>query len=233
MTDEFSLAYTKPEAEAYFAFGNAEQQGDKYLKLALDSLPVTGARVLDYGCGFGHSVSVLVPFMPKEIVGVEPSETMLAEAKRLLQKGEFGADTKVTFELLTSLPLPYTDANFQGILSRYVFHYISDTKPVLQELFRVLAPSGWLVAIFSDVTFHAGYDHLANTPLPLKFKEVMTARTLAKPGKEIVKNAQDVGFEIIKYEILPSDNNVAALDPIYPHKDKIRIEAGLLVARKI
>lgn len=212
-------------------FDDMPQPVDAVLESALRSVEIQGAEVLDYGCGLGREAPRLLSLGASKVVGCDPSSEMIAGAQQKLGEGKRGDAAVVNFDVVEKLPLPYEDNSFRGVLSRFVFHYVPDTKAMLMELHRVTKPDGWLVAVFSDVQFEPGFEHLANTDLPLEFPGGASARTLAKPGSEIIENAKAAGFEIVRFEDIP--NATAAIIPdSYQYKDKIRLETGLLIARK-
>jgi len=89
-----------------------------------------GGRVLDLGCGIGHSFEELAP---RETVGVDLSAEALA--------GQ-GRETHVAD--MRDLPLP--DGSFASVLSVQSIEHVPDPERVLAEVVRVLEPGG--TAIF-------------------------------------------------------------------------------------
>ena len=87
-------------------------------------------RVLDLGCGVGHSFRELAP---RETVGVDMSAEALAGQER---------ETHVAD--MRSLPLP--DDSFASVLSVQSIEHVPDAERVLAEVVRVLEPGG--TAIF-------------------------------------------------------------------------------------
>lgn len=87
-------------------------------------------RVLDLGCGVGHSFSELAP---RESVGVDLSAEALA-----------GQDRETHVADMRSLPLP--DASFASVLSVQSIEHVPDPERVFAEVVRVLEPGG--TAIF-------------------------------------------------------------------------------------
>lgn len=231
MIDRFPFRYTEDEALRFRTVDRMEQPIDPVIDAALKTVNIQGERILDYGCGQGRMAPELLRHGATDVVGCEPSADMVKWANKFLMEGMRGDPARVHFELLETLPLPYGSDSFGGALSRFVFHYIRETKEVLAELHRVLKPGGWLVAVFSDVHFAPGYEHLANVDLPLKFIGGASAQTFAKPGREIVENAKAVGFEITRYENV-DNGSIATVDESFPHRDKVKLETGLLVALK-
>ena len=87
-------------------------------------------RVLDLGCGVGHSFSELAP---RESVGVDLSADALAGQERETHVADMRA-----------LPLP--DASFASVLSVQSIEHVPDPERVFAEVVRVLEPGG--TAIF-------------------------------------------------------------------------------------
>jgi SAM-dependent methyltransferase len=95
---------------------------------AADLLPP--GRVLDLGCGVGHSYSLLAP---RETVGVDIAPAALEGQER---------DTVVAD--MRSLPFP--DGSFDSVLSVQSIEHVPDPERVLAEVRRVVRPGG--VAVF-------------------------------------------------------------------------------------
>lgn len=96
-----------------------------------------GARVLDVGCGPGHSLALLVDEFGLVASGIDPSSKMLAQAVRrapqaTLSQGRMEA-------------LPYAVASFDVVLCECVLSLGEDEQASLAELDRVLRPGGLLI----------------------------------------------------------------------------------------
>lgn len=87
-------------------------------------------RILDLGCGVGHSYHLL---SPRETVGVDLDAEALA--------GQ-GRETHVA----DMRDLPFPDDDFDGVLSVQSIEHVPDPERVLAEVHRVLKPGG--TAIF-------------------------------------------------------------------------------------
>ena len=88
-------------------------------------------RVLDLGCGVGHSFELLAP---RETVGVDLSE----DALRGQERATIVADMR-------ALPLP--SGSFDGVLSVQSLEHVPDPERVVAEARRVLAPAGTAVFV--------------------------------------------------------------------------------------
>lgn len=96
-------------------------------------------RVLDVGCGTGDLLRVLAPLVtPGSAVGIDLSETMIAEAKRRSS----GSASNVSFQVGNALDLPFESGSFDRVLATQVLLHIPDPWAALAEMCRVLAPTG-------------------------------------------------------------------------------------------
>lgn len=97
-------------------------------KLAEPYLP--DARVLDLGCGVGHSFHLLAP---RETIGVDLDAGALAGQER---------ETVVA----DMRDLPFADGSFNAVLSVQSLEHVPDPERVLAEVCRVL--TDWGTAVF-------------------------------------------------------------------------------------
>ena len=104
------------------------------LRQALEGVE-SPARVLDVGTGTGVAALALAHwFRSAEVVGVDLSPAMLAEAER---KG-----SRVRFEVADASRLPFADESFDLVV-------LMNAVPFFDELARVTAPGGMAVFSFS------------------------------------------------------------------------------------
>jgi ubiquinone/menaquinone biosynthesis C-methylase UbiE len=105
---------------------------------ALDSAP---PRALDLGTGTGAGAFAIARRFPDaEVVGVDMSTRMLAEAERQ-RPGDLRA--RVTFQRADASALPFPDGSFQ-----LVAH--ANMIPFFDEVARLLAPGGHALFAFSS-----------------------------------------------------------------------------------
>ena len=101
-----------------------------------------GARSLDLGCGGGH-VAFAAAAAGAAVTAYDLSAEMLAavtqEAER---RGLGGIETRQG----AAETLPYADATFDAVLTRFSAHHWRDVPAALAEARRVLKPDGLLVA---------------------------------------------------------------------------------------
>lgn len=96
------------------------------------------ARVLDLGCGGGH-VSFNVAAHVREVVAYDLSPDMLQVVGRAAR--ERGLENVTTTQGMAEA-LPFEDASFDYVLSRYSAHHWRDFEAGLREAARVLKPGG-------------------------------------------------------------------------------------------
>jgi len=116
-------------------------------------------RVLDVGCGIGHSYELLAP---RETVGLDVDPDVLTGQDRETCTGDMRA-------------LPFADASFSSVLSVQALEHVPDPERALREVRRVLRPGG--VAVFvtpNRLTFGLPdevidpYHHVEFTPAELR-----------------------------------------------------------------
>lgn len=127
-------------------------------------------RVLDVGTGPGL-VAAAAAEQGAEVVGVDFSEAMLAEASRLHPAIEFRA--------ASAEALPFPDSTFDAVVGNFILHHAGRPAKVLEEAFRVLRRDGrvgftvWadlskleaFGLFFAAVAEHAGAAELPHGPL--------------------------------------------------------------------
>lgn len=88
-------------------------------------------RVLDLGCGVGHSFELLAP---RESVGVDADADALAGQARETHMADMRE-------------LPFEEGSFASVLSVQSIEHVPDPERVLAEVVRVLAPGGRAVFV--------------------------------------------------------------------------------------
>lgn len=116
-------------------------------------LPAAAARVgalspaprqaLDVGCGAGHLSFALAPHV-QHIVALDPSESMLATVASAAAERRLST---VASRQGRAEQLPYPDAHFDLVCTRYSAHHWLALERALGEMRRVLAPGAPLLLI--------------------------------------------------------------------------------------
>jgi SAM-dependent methyltransferase len=99
--------------------------------------------LLDVACGPGLIVCAFAKVV-KHATGIDLVPAMIEHAKGLQREKNL---TNVTWQVGDITPLPYPDASFSIVTSRYAFHHFLDPLAVLQEMKRVSKSGGKIVMI--------------------------------------------------------------------------------------
>jgi ubiquinone/menaquinone biosynthesis C-methylase UbiE len=150
--------------------------------------PTQVKEIIDLGCGTGRFSAALADAFAARVIGFDPSEKMLAEARR---KGS----GSVVFRRGSGDALEASDASVDLVFLSMVFHHLSDPGRTAREAFRVLRPGGFVVvrnssrehaASFAHVKFFPRFAALAEDHLP----SVGTMRT-AFLDADFIETAQE------------------------------------------
>ena len=98
-------------------------------------------RVLDVATGTGFTALAFASRV-KEVVGLDVSEGMLAQARANAQKEGLA---NVTFEKGAAESLPFPDAIFDKVTCRVAPHHFLSVERFCSEAYRVLKPGGKLL----------------------------------------------------------------------------------------
>jgi ubiquinone/menaquinone biosynthesis C-methylase UbiE len=132
------------QAAAYLS-SSVHAQGAEFALLQAQVAGRGDARVLDLGCGAGH-VSFHVASAVAQVIAYDLSQQMLDVVAAAAS--ERGLDNVSTVRGAAE-SLPFDDAEFDFVFSRYSAHHWSDLGLALREVRRVLKPGG--LAAFIDV----------------------------------------------------------------------------------
>jgi demethylmenaquinone methyltransferase/2-methoxy-6-polyprenyl-1,4-benzoquinol methylase len=143
--------------ESMMAFGT----GRWYRRQALERAGLTAGRlVLDVAVGTGLVAREAVGITgdPRLVVGLDPSPTMLHEARRLLG---------IPAVLAVGERLPWRDASFDFLSMGYALRHLTDLTATFQEFARALKPGGTVLLL--ELTKPQGWLQLAFLRLYLKW----------------------------------------------------------------
>ena len=110
----------------------------RFLVSRIDATP--GDVVLDVATGTGAVARELIRQKGCNVVGLDQSVEMLAEARRRL-----GADVRLVEASAERLPFP--DNSFDALTFTYLLRYVEDPAATLRELARVVRPGGSIGAL--------------------------------------------------------------------------------------
>jgi ubiquinone/menaquinone biosynthesis C-methylase UbiE len=95
-------------------------------------------RVVDLGCGAGHTAMNLAP-RAATVTAVDVTPEMLAVAEHLAKERGLG---NIVFRQADVATLPFADGAFDVAVSRFSAHHFAEPARALLEAARVLAPGG-------------------------------------------------------------------------------------------
>jgi len=99
--------------------------------------------VLDVACGPGLVACTLAE-VARHVTGIDLTPAMIEQAQA---KQRSRGLTNLTWLIGDALPLPFPDAAFSVVVTRYSFHHFLDPKAVLAEMVRVCKPVGRVAVI--------------------------------------------------------------------------------------
>lgn len=166
--------------------------------------PRPGARFVDVGCGAGRAVAELTD-LGVRCIGLDPSDAMLAAARRRWPELEFDQGTA------EALPLP--DGAFAGYRADKVFHEVVEPQRAIREAWRVLAPGGRIVLLGQDwETF------VIDSADPVLTRTLVQARADTVPSPRAARGYRnlllDQGFTEVNVEVHTAVLTDAAMLPI-------------------
>lgn len=141
-------------------FGSvSSHSAESSLSVLLDlARPQPTNVALDVACGPGIVTAAFAPHVAR-ICGQDVVPAMVDRARA--RASELGL-TNTSFDVGDSNALPYADATFDLVVTRFSFHHFHEPLRALQELYRVCKPTG--AVIVADVApapeASAGYDEV-------------------------------------------------------------------------
>lgn len=142
------------------------------------------ARILDVGCGFGHSFHELAQrFKPDVIVGLDADPGLVERAGPQAQS----CAAKVELRAGNAAAMPWPDASFDLVYCHQTFHHIVAQEEALAEFFRVLKPGG--VLLFAEST----RKYIHSLQIRLLFRHPMDVQRTAEEYTAMIRRA---GFDL-------------------------------------
>jgi SAM-dependent methyltransferase len=170
--------------------------------------------ILDLGCGTGRYSGALSEHFGASVVALDPSEKMLAQARR-----KPAARVRYLHGSGEALPLP--DASVDMIFMSMVFHHFTAREQVALECLRVLRPQG-VAVLRAGVT-----DRIDDYPYVPFFPRTrdLIARSLTSLAS-VRRTFEDAGFALQAHEVVMSET--AASWPEYAERVALRADSILI-----
>ena len=99
--------------------------------------------VLDVACGGGIVVCAFAPHV-RHATGIDMTPAMLDQSRKLAAQKQL---TNVAWMNGDVTTLPFPDASFSIVTTRFSFHHFLDPFTVMKEMVRVCAPGGRIVVV--------------------------------------------------------------------------------------
>jgi SAM-dependent methyltransferase len=105
--------------------------------------PAPDDRLLDVACGPGLVVCAFAPHV-REATGIDVTPAMLERARKLAaEKGLIN----IAWRQGDVYSLPYNDASFTIVTTRFSCHHFLDPAAVVREMVRVCTPGGRIIVV--------------------------------------------------------------------------------------
>lgn len=177
----------------------------------------TNDTVLDLACGPGL-ITCEIAAIARHVTGIDLTPAMIEQAeKRQASKRLANMEWHVGDVTI----LPFGDASFSSVVTRYSFHHLLDPKTVLGEMVRVCQPGGkvTVVDMFTSSTEQA--DALNQVE---RLRDPSHVRALG--ANELVQMFKDAGLKSVRTEYYKVEMQVekilAASFPNPGDADKVR-----------
>lgn len=168
--------------------------------------------VLDVATGTGDLAIELAQLPTAKIIGLDLSEGMLSVGKQKVS--QLGLEDKIQMMLGDSEHLPFADASFDAVTVSFGVRNFENLEKGLQELHRVLRPSGRLVILETSVPerfpLKQGYHFYTKYIIPFFGKIFAKDRTayayLSESaskfpyGKRFANILSQIGFSKVKFK---------------------------------
>ncbi len=168
----------------------------------LRHLPISANdRVLDVGCGSGSMSRLIARSFPQaEVVGVDLRERYLDFARA---RSRDEGIRNVTFGGGDVFALPFADASFDVVWTKYLLQWLKEPKSALAELKRVTKPGGLVVSC--DYVGFAIEHYPAAPEFERQVREGIAAVVDCNIGRQVAPFMLSLGFRNVRVEMETDD----------------------------
>lgn len=192
-----ALDYDKTQMAA--TYDQARSHSPDVLRLWLERILTLVPReavseIVDLGCGTGRFSVALAEAFDARVIGIDPSETMLAQA------ADKARGQPVTLLHGTGEAMPLPDDSADLVFLSMIFHHLKDPDQVARECHRVLRRGGRVVLR------NAMLEELGSNPHTAHFPNYRTVATPHLPPRDRVTAIfEAAGFKVTGHEVVPSN----------------------------
>lgn len=147
--------------------------------------------VLDVGCGTGRFSAQLADTFEAQVLGIDPSDSMLERAKANIR------NQRVAFQKGDAEHLPVENESACLLYLSMVYHHISDCHVAGREFFRTLRPKGFVCIRNSTRDLLDSVPYLPYFPAALEFN-----RNRLPPKGHLIRTMKSSGFSLLSHEII-------------------------------
>jgi SAM-dependent methyltransferase len=131
--------------EAVWGTGFLSPGGPDEVARIVEGHDLSGASVLDIGCGAGGiDISLVTRHGAGYVVGIDVEDPVLTRARDLV--GQAGLGGRIGVMKVAPGPLPFPPGTFDVVFSKDSIVHIPDKRSLMAEVFRVLKPGGRFLA---------------------------------------------------------------------------------------
>ncbi len=172
--------------------------------------------ILDLGCGTGRFTEALRARFDAEVIGIDPSQKMLEQARSKQPDG------RIRYEAGRAESIPLPDNSVDLIFMSMIFHHLDDPALAARECRRVLRDGGTLfvrTGIHERISSYPYFDFFpASQPI---LEEVLPTTTFVH---EVFETA---GFRLVTFELITQE-----ISPTYSaYAEKLAAGADSVLAR--
>jgi ubiquinone/menaquinone biosynthesis C-methylase UbiE len=172
--------------------------------------------VLDVACGPGL-VATAFAERARHVTGIDLTPAMIERARQIQREKDLN---NLSWQIGTVLPLPFPDASFSLVITRYSFHHFLEPQAVFTEMVRVCTP-GDRVLVADVIMLPEKREFLDQEE---KLRDPSHTRTLTPD--EFCRMADDLQLRNIKTKFFQSVRNLNAhLKASFPNpgdEEKVR-----------
>src|SRR5579872_1800322 len=173
------------------------------------------SRILDLGCGTGRYSGALADHFNADVIAIDRSAKMLAEARKKTA-------LRVRYARASGEALPLRDGSVDMVFMSMVFHHFEDRLRAARECRRVLRDGGVVCLRAATVDRIPTYPYV---PFFRRSRAILEAMLQTQECIEAIFS--EAGFEVARHELVR--NEVASSWRIYA--DKIAAGADSILAQ--